>query len=914
MADPAGRRASEPEPPGPVAVYVAALVGRLTATRRRSAWTVILALIVGLCAALYGSTVRVNTDLRALLPATAPSVVALDLLESRTGSSERFIVAIEAPTAEDAEAMVQGLAAEIEGWPETEELSVLQDYTSLRNHALYFLEIEQLEELRDELEAERKQAVARAMGPGLGGGDVDVEVVSVGSNWDDPGFDELDWGPPPGEEGGPDGGPDPGPIPENKAGAADVEPFDLNRFLDDQRQSLIDSSGLEAAEVALIWPHENEAGEIEWEETVGKTYTNDDGTVRTIRASLSRPATDVQFAQDVVSRIDRRTAALIAEGVDAETRAEVVAAYNVSGDVDTILNDASRATWISASMVLTVLLVGFRRIRAILLIALPMGVAMALTLAIATASFGELNALTVFLFAVLFGMGVDFSVHLYALRERQGPDADWAEVVRAHFRPLASTMLTTAGSLAVLGLAEFKAFREFGIISAIGVAICFVAALLLVPTLDTLLGPLRKAPAGDVRRQARAQARERSGAHPSVAQSSDPGAPTTGAPTTGAPTPSPWIRRFTALRVLLLAAIAVTAVFGVPKVRMEKDTRALKSETGKAKRNIAYGSTGGRCSKTLAFVADSPADLNLVVDRMLDERHRLLPGAVYTGESREPWVRDVYSVRTLMPEAQARKAGVIREIGERTNGFLAELPDLDDEAQTHTSHLEALERLALADPLRTSELPSWAVEPFRERDGRADRIAHACLNIAGYHIDELIAVRRRADELVEGTSVRPADSRLVFADLMELVETDARRLPAIALGVILLFIAFDLRRVGAAAACFATLGLGLAAVLATMGLWPLRLNFFNLVVMPAVVGLGIDASIHLWHARTHDSLAATGKASLIAAMTTVAGFSGLLAAHHAGLRSIGELGVVAISVCVGVAFLALYPLRPRRRS
>ena len=78
-----------------------------------------------------------------------------------------------------------------------------------------------------------------------------------------------------------------------------------------------------------------------------------------------------------------------------------------------------------------------------------------------------------------------------------------------------------------------------------------------------------------------------------------------------------------------------------------------------------------------------------------------------------------------------------------------------------------------------------------------------------------------------------------------------------------------------------------------MGLWPLRLNFFNLVVMPAVVGLGIDASIHLWHARTSTNLAATSKAAVLAALTTVAGFSGLLAAAHLGLRSIGEVGILA---------------------
>ncbi|WP_146158723.1 hypothetical protein [Enhygromyxa salina] len=64
----------------------------------------------------------------------------------------------------------------------------------------------------------------------------------------------------------------------------------------------------------------------------------------------------------------------------------------------------------------------------------------------------------------------------------------------------------------------------------------------------------------------------------------------------------------------------------------------------------------------------------------------------------------------------------------------------------------------------------------------------------------------------------------------------------LALGVILLFIAVDLREAKGTAACFATLTLGVLVALGVMGLWPLKMNFFNLVVMPAVVGLGLDAS------------------------------------------------------------------------
>lgn len=857
---------SAPSDPGPLARALGRLVGWIVSSKRNSALVLLVALLLGTAAVLYGKTIRVDTDLRALLPNSAPSVAALDELEARSGGSERFIVAIEASTPEDADAMAKGIAEEIASWPETQTLGIVRDYTAIRDHALYFIDLQQLEQLRDELDGQRKRAVARAMGPGLlGDSEVDVEAVSADSDWDDPGFDDLDWGPATEE---PEPNPEANPEPE----------FDLDRFLDEQRHRLVEQSGLDEAEIALIWPNENEHGEIEWQEQVGQPYANADGTVRTVQATLSRPATDVNFAQEVVGKIDRRADLLRETRVAADTRAEVVAAYDVSAQVDTIRRDAGRATWISIAAVLAVLLFGFRSFRGIALVVVPMSVSMAVTLAVAKLAFGELNALTTFLFAVLFGMGVDFSVHLFSLRQAQGRIADWPKVVVGNFRPLTATMLTTSGALAVLSLAEFKAFREFGIISSIGVVVCLTVAFMLVPATDTLLGPLRR---GLVRPKA---VRPRA---PMSKRSYD---------------------LLRALRVALLAGIAIFSLFGAPQLEMEKDTRAFNAKRAQGNR-IAYASTNNRCSKTLALVATTAEDLDRAVDRLIAEQGQLLPGAIDTGKPRKPWVGEVYSLSTLMPSEQAAKAAVLAEIGSRTNDFLAELPDLDDEARRHQTHLEALERLSKAAPLTTADLPDWAVDPFRERDGTTDRIAHACLDIAGYHIDELVAVRHRLDQLLDGTDVRAADSRLVFADLMVLVERDARRLPILSLSIILTLIAVYLRRVWPTVICFATLALGLTLTLAVMGTWPLRLNFFNLVVMPAVIGLGIDASIHLWHGRERPSLAATSKASVLAALTTIGGFSGLLAAEHVGLRSIGEVGVLAILSCVGVAFVALYPIK-----
>jgi hypothetical protein len=265
-----------------------------------------------------------------------------------------------------------------------------------------------------------------------------------------------------------------------------------------------------------------------------------------------------------------------------------------------------------------------------------------------------------------------------------------------------------------------------------------------------------------------------------------------------------------------------------------------------------------------------------------------------------------------MPTDQAQKRGTLQDIAQQANGFLAELPERDHEARKYKTHLESLERLALAEPLTVAELPDWAVEPFTENDGRSDRLGHVCLRLNEDHLDELVALDRRLEALVGAHDVRYADSRLVFADLIGNIELDSRRLPLFAFGIVLVLIWLDVRRPVATVACFSSLVLGVGLALGVMGHAPIHLNFFNLVVMPAVIGLGIDASLHLWHARTRESLSATAKGAILSALTTVAGFSGLLWAEHPGLRSIGTVGVVAIAAGLAMAFLVLYPLRRPR--
>ena len=68
--------ADEPTRPGPLAERCAALSAALIRSRARCAVVLLVALIISAVSIAYGASIAVDTDLRSLLPETAPSVAA----------------------------------------------------------------------------------------------------------------------------------------------------------------------------------------------------------------------------------------------------------------------------------------------------------------------------------------------------------------------------------------------------------------------------------------------------------------------------------------------------------------------------------------------------------------------------------------------------------------------------------------------------------------------------------------------------------------------------------------------------------------------------------------------------------------------------------------------------------------------
>jgi len=94
----------------------------------------------------------------------------------------------------------------------------------------------------------------------------------------------------------------------------------------------------------------------------------------------------------------------------------------------------------------------------------------------------------------------------------------------------------------------------------------------------------------------------------------------------------------------------------------------------------------------------------------------------------------------------------------------------------------------------------------------------------------------------------------------------------------------------------------------------LTINHFNLVVLPAMIGIGIDNSVHLYHRYLEEGLGSiyfvmkkTGLVILVTTLTSMAGFFGLAFSSHQGLYSMGITAIIGISTTY-VASMLFVPM------
>jgi hypothetical protein len=131
-----------------------------------------------------------------------------------------------------------------------------------------------------------------------------------------------------------------------------------------------------------------------------------------------------------------------------------------------------------------------------------------------------------------------------------------------------------------------------------------------------------------------------------------------------------------------------------------------------------------------------------------------------------------------------------------------------------------------------------------------------------------------------------------------------------ALAAIFALIYLDFRSLRHTLLAMLPVGLGMLLMFGLLGWLGEPLNPANMIVLPLILGIGVDDGVHI----VHDYLrrkgpyrmsASTASAILITSLTTMVGFGSLMIASHRGLQSLGRVLTIGVTCCLFSSFVML---------
>ncbi len=158
-----------------------------------------------------------------------------------------------------------------------------------------------------------------------------------------------------------------------------------------------------------------------------------------------------------------------------------------------LVADLRRALILSAALVGVLLMLQARSVRLAVAALVPVCCGLAATIVLMGVARIELNMLTLSVYPLIIGLGIDDGIHIVE-QFRRGETRE--DILHRTGPALIATTATSVAAFACLGLAEFAGVQEMGFLAAAGLAVSMLAALHLLPALLRLVPGEPQRPSG----------------------------------------------------------------------------------------------------------------------------------------------------------------------------------------------------------------------------------------------------------------------------------------------------------------------------------------------------------------------------------------------------------------------------------
>jgi predicted RND superfamily exporter protein len=634
-------------------------------------------------------------------------------------------------------------------------------------------------------------------------------------------------------------------------------------------------------------------------------YLAPDGGALLMIAKPIKPPQDIDFTKKLMAEIKKAEDEVAQEIRDGEEQDENRAAPEVSygggyvialEDNNLIRQDMTRNGPLSFVVIVALYAFCYRRFGAILYSSVPLLVGQFLTLAVATVFLGHINSASTGFWAMLMGLGTDFTIVMYAryVEERQAGRSlqDSLELMMGKTAfGVFTGAITSAGTFYAMCVTEYKGLKDFGFLVGSGILLCLVAILFLLPAMIAWNEgrPRRKDITGKLYLHS-------FGIEKIMTWS------------TAHPTP------------IVVGSLLVTLVAGVMawNVEFSDNVQELRSRNNKGiliqeKISRRFGATFNPMmvicrGKSTEEALERNRELNAKLEKFVASKMLL----------------GYESISTYLP-ARKNQEEIIHALKEGSQGpfnltriegtFQAALKSNGFREGIYADYLKTLPAtLSPPRPIVLADLQRAGLEPFVSRYVKTDPgevrtvtyLFPSDVRAKRHAPPELVKAINDPDQGVEITGVNIAST-----EMRRIFRRDAWRAVLLGLALVALLLWLDFRSAWLTTLAMIQLLLGVIWMLAGMQALGIKMNFVNAFVTTMILGVGIDYGIHIIHRISQEGLdnpeglLETGKAVVMAALTNVAGFGTVGLSNYPGLQSMGLVCMIGSITCLITALTTL---------
>ncbi|WP_138429838.1 efflux RND transporter permease subunit [Fodinibius saliphilus] len=643
---------------------------------------------------------------------------------------------------------------------------------------------------------------------------------------------------------------------------------------------------------------------------VGSEYNlSADSTILVVKFFPSGAQTDLQFIKDTYADLNQLIDQLVPSSYHPQM--EVVAAGRLIRtliEIETITDDVIDSFGAGVLLLMSIVVLyfsykGYRRNGSeqllfhniskqliqipayLLLIGLPLAFSLCWTFGITYIIHGTLNIMTSTLGLLLFGMGIDFGIHFfarYAEQREKGETVDEAIITTfmTTGQAIFTVGLTTSAGFFILLIADFKGFSEFGMIAGIGLQFAIIAYLFFLPALLVLL---EQSPILNLQKKSPKS---------SLADHQNPYTKS-----------NSWKNIAIGIIGISIVVTAITLI-KLPNLSFEYDFGKLepKYERYRELNQKVWNVYSDRETRNAAYIIVDNASHAPKVAEILRERA--------AKDTITPTIREVEIFQDRFPATTLEIQHKLNRL-KNIRALLSD-PFIKENDSKVIQRLRSAASTKTAIPLK--KIPDFLKAPFTSKNGD---IGNLVIIYPSVGLSDGRNSMNFTDDVGKVTldnnkTYYAGSTSIVASDMLRLMIAEAPTMLILTILFIIIFKLLILHKVKWM--IFALLPL-IASFIWLFGLMDLlgwRLNLYNLVVLPTILGIGDDSGIHIVHRYLEEGkksiktvLKSTGEHVLVSGFTTMLGFSGLLFSIHPGMRSIGEVAILGIGLSLITALVTL---------